>query len=92
MSDYDISGMTDEEKAMPKYTYGHRIPYEWVDDIITKLHQYQEAFESIRTEIEEQILDSLSDGGNDWFTAEKVNECLEIIDKHDPSKAGKEKE
>ncbi len=36
----------------------------------------------IRTEIEEQVLESLSDGGDDWFTAEKVNECLEIIDKY----------
>ena len=40
------------------------------------------AIEDIKTEIEEQVLESLSDGGDDWFTAEKVNECLEIIDKH----------
>ena len=38
--------------------------------------------DEIRTEIEEQVLESLSDGGDDWFTAEKVNECLEIIDKY----------
>ena len=38
--------------------------------------------EDIKAEIEEQVLESLSDGGDDWFTAEKVNECLEIIDKH----------
>ena len=38
--------------------------------------------DKIRAEIEEQVLESLSDGGDDWFTAEKVNECLEIIDKY----------
>jgi len=38
--------------------------------------------DKIRTEIEEQVLESLSDGGDDWFAAEKVNECLEIIDKY----------
>lgn len=38
--------------------------------------------DEIRAEIEEQVLESLSDGGDDWFTAEKVNECLEIIDKY----------
>ena len=35
-----------------------------------------------RAEIEEQVLESLSDGGDDWFAAEKVNECLDIIDKY----------
>ncbi len=38
--------------------------------------------EKIRSEIEEQVLESLSDSGGDWFAAEKVNECLEIIDKY----------
>ena len=38
--------------------------------------------DKIRAEIEEQVLESLSDGGDDWFTAEKVNECLDIIDKY----------
>ena len=45
------------------------------DDLIEKL-------DSIRTEIEEQVLESLSDGGDDWFAVEKVNDCLEIIDKY----------
>lgn len=45
------------------------------DDLIEKL-------DAIRAEIEEQVLESLSDGGDDWFTAEKVNDCLEIIDKY----------
>ena len=34
--------------------------------------------DKIRAEIEEQVLESLYD----WFAAEKVNECLEIIDKY----------
>jgi hypothetical protein len=48
--------------------------------------------DKIRAEIEEQVLESLSDGGDDWFTAEKVNECLEIIDKYKASPAGAESE
>lgn len=41
-----------------------------------------DVLDKIKTEIEEQVLESLSDGGDDWFAAEKVNECLEIIDKY----------
>lgn len=41
-----------------------------------------DVLDKIRAEIEEQVLESLSDGGDDWFTADKVNECLEIIDKY----------
>lgn len=41
-----------------------------------------EVLDKIRDEIEEQVLESLSDGGDDWFVAEKVNECLDIIDKY----------
>lgn len=41
-----------------------------------------EVLDKIRADIEEQVLESLSDGGDDWFAAEKVNECLEIIDKY----------
>jgi hypothetical protein len=44
--------------------------------------------DKIKTEIEEQVLESLSDGGDDWFAAEKVNECLEIIDKYKADKEG----
>lgn len=45
-------------------------------------HDKQKVLDKIRAEIEEQVLESLSDGGDDWFTAEKVNECLDIIDKY----------
>lgn len=41
-----------------------------------------EVFDEIRNEIDGQVLESLSDGGDDWFTAEKVSECLEIIDNY----------
>ena len=41
-----------------------------------------DVLDKIRAEIEEQVLESLSDGGDDWFAAEKVNECLDIIDKY----------
>ena len=52
----------------------------------------REVLDEIRAEIEEQVLESLSDGGDDWFTAEKVNECLEIIDKYKAESEGKESE
>ena len=45
-------------------------------------HEVNDVLDKIRAEIEEQVLESLSDGGDDWFTAEKVNDCLEIIDKY----------
>ena len=40
-----------------------------------------EAWERVKQEIED-MLETLSDGGDDWFTAEKLNDVLEIIDKH----------
>ena len=48
----------------------------------TPLCGKMQVLDKIRAEIEEQVLESLSDGGDDWFAAEKVNECLEIIDKY----------
>ena len=51
---------------------GIRTTSRLVDDVLDK----------IRAKIEEQVLESLSDDGDDWFAAEKVNECLEIIDKY----------
>lgn len=90
MSDYDISGMTDEEKDMPKYTYGSRIPYEWVDDVITTLHKYQKAFEDIREELLYTM--DMCEPGNpkqDNFVG-GLQIAAEILNKHDPSKKGKE--
>ena len=50
--------------------------------VIKQKYIEREVLDKIRAEIEEQVLESLSDGGDDWFTAEKVNECLDIIDKY----------
>ena len=41
-----------------------------------------EVLQEIRQEIESDVLETLADDGSDWFTAEKINDCLEIIDKH----------
>ena len=49
--------------------------------VIKQKYIEREVLDEIRAEIEKQVLESLSDG-DDWFTAEKVNECLDIIDKY----------
>ena len=59
-------------------------------DMAIKALEQGDALEKIRAEIEEQVLESLSDGGDDWFAAEKVNECLEIIDKYKTESEDKE--
>lgn len=56
--------------------------------VIKQKYIEREVLDEIRAEIEEQVLESLSDGGDDWFTAEKVNECLEIIDKYKTKSEG----
>jgi hypothetical protein len=48
--------------------------------------------QEIRQEIEDNVLETLSDGGDDWFTADKVNDCIEIIDKHIKEIEGSDKE
>jgi len=74
------------------YAYGNGLEPEGycvnVEDIQALPPVTPTILDKIRAEIEEQVLESLSDGGDDWFAAEKVNECLEIIDKY---KAGNEK-
>lgn len=49
---------------------------------VTPQQKYALSLDMIRAEIEKQVLESLSDCGDDWFAAEKVNECLEIIDRY----------
>ena len=34
-----------------------------------------------RKEMESEVFESLDDAGNDWFTADKVWECMAILDK-----------
>lgn len=62
----------EQEPFMNKPCVAHQVCHEDKIKVLDK----------IKSEIEEQVLESLSDGGDDWFTAEKVNECLEIIDKY----------
>ena len=67
----------------------------WVEDLIdssccVEREQGNDILDEIRTEIEEQVSESLSDGGDDWFAAEKVNECLEIIDKYREERSSEE--
>ena len=59
-------------------------------DAVEKIKAEEAILNKIRAEIEEQVLESLSDGGDDWFAAEKVNECLEIIDKYKAESEDKE--
>lgn len=46
--------------------------------------------DEIRSEIEEQLLETLSEGGDDWFEVKKIDKCLEIIDKYRKESEGKE--
>jgi len=69
---------------MDECTHGGSEPIQMA---IKALEEQDSILDKIKAEIEEQVLESLSDGGDDWFAAEKVNECLEIIDKY---KAGDE--
>lgn len=76
-------GFRDKEEI---YTNGSElIPVfrvkQWIEHISTTKNDL-EVLDKIRAEIEESVLESLSDGGDDWFAAEKVNECLDIIDKY----------
>ena len=64
---------------MDECTHGGSEPIQMA---IKALEEQDSILDKIKAEIEEQVLESLSDGGDDWFAAEKVNECLEIIDKY----------
>ena len=50
--------------------------------LVNQTYIKREVLDKMIAEIEEQVLESLSDGGDDWFAAEKVNECLDIINKY----------
>lgn len=50
--------------------------------LVKQTYIEREVLDKIVAEIEEQVLESLSDSGDDWFAAEKVNECLDIINKY----------
>lgn len=45
----------------------------------TQMEEVQELLREIVERIDSEVLDSLSDGGDDWFASEKVNEARNII-------------
>ena len=81
-----IKAVDDEIKEKAKADFialcAEQEPCDDVPDINDGNIKELEVLDKIGAEIEEQVLESLSDGGDDWFAAEKVNECLEIIDKY----------
>ena len=44
--------------------------------------EFKEKLQEIVNRIENEVLDTLSDGGDDWFTASKVNDVLDIINEY----------
>ena len=42
----------------------------------------QEVLEEILERIDEEIFDKLDDGGDDWFTAEKISQIKDIIESY----------
>ena len=43
------------------------------------MEELDDILQEIIQRIESEILDKLSDCGEDWFTADKVNEAVDII-------------
>lgn len=93
ITEKDVSESMDKIRALPRVTPQEPFkPMVEIDlySVIKQKYIEREVLDEIRAEIEEQVLESLSDGGDDWFTAEKVNECLEIIDKYKAESEGEE--
>lgn len=44
--------------------------------------EFKEKLQEIVNRIENEVLDTLSDGGDDWFAASKVNDVLDIINEY----------
>lgn len=42
----------------------------------------EEILKEILSRIEKEVWESLSDGGDDWFAAEKVSQIMEIISEY----------
>lgn len=42
----------------------------------------REVLEEILGRIEKEVWETLDDGGNDWFTADKVSQIKEIIESY----------
>ena len=100
ITEKDVSESMDKIRELPRVTPQEPRKLEQEQDkpmveidlysVIKQKYIEREVLDEIRAEIEEQVLESLSDGGDDWFTAEKVNECLEIIDKYKAESEGKQ--
>lgn len=58
---------------------------EWLKE----LQAHREAWENVITGIND-TLETLSDGGDDWFTAEKLNDVLDIIAEYRPKEGDAE--
>lgn len=80
-ANYIITALTEDATVSDKEPFNPMVEID-LYSVIKQKYIEREVLDEIRTEIEEQVLESLSDGGDDWFTAEKVNECLDIIDKY----------
>lgn len=44
--------------------------------------EFKEKLQEIANRIENEVLSTLSDGGEDWFAAQKVNDVLNIINEY----------
>lgn len=88
-ANYIITALTEGATVSDKEPFKPMIEID-LYSVIKQKYIEREVLDEIRAEIEEQVLESLSDGGDDWFTAEKVNECLEIIDKYKVESEGEE--
>ena len=44
--------------------------------------EFKEKLQKIVERIENEVLETLSDCGNDWFTASKINDVLDIINEY----------
>lgn len=44
--------------------------------------EFKEKLQEIVERIESEVLDTLSDGGDDWFAASKINDVLDIINEY----------
>lgn len=44
--------------------------------------EFKEKLQEIINRIENEVLDTLSDAGDDWFAAEKINDVLDIINEY----------
>lgn len=86
-ANYIITALTEGATVSDKESFKPMIEID-LYSVIKQKYIEREVLDEIRAEIEEQVLESLSDGGDDWFTAEKVNECLEIIDKYKAESEG----